>query len=160
MTSEQIREILEAATPGPWTFDRTDDPWRGSIDGASGTDRSWGMLAKVVVRMEGDVGDLPEGIANARLIAAAPDLAAEVLRLREQASRESAIADDIEPLSSQQAAKYTDLIARLSVQKASEQEAIKAIKDLCHDNERLAVLLQKRKAEMTDLRAKMTEGGG
>jgi len=80
---------------------------------------------------------------------------AEVARLREQASRESAIADDIEPLSSQQAAKYTDLIARLSVQKASEQEAIKAIKDLCHDNERLAVLLQKRKAEMTDLRAKL-----
>jgi hypothetical protein len=84
MKSEQIREMLEAATPGPWTFDRTDDPWRGSIDGASGTDRSWGMLAKVVVRMEGDVGDLPEGIANARLIAAAPDLAAEVLRLRDE----------------------------------------------------------------------------
>lgn len=46
------------------------------------------------------------------------------------------------PLSSAKAEHYTKLRARLAVQKASEHEAISAIDELCHDNERLALRSQ------------------
>ena len=44
------------------------------------------------------------------------------------------------PLSSDKAEHYNALCARLSVGKASEQDAITAIRDLCRDNERLALM--------------------
>jgi hypothetical protein len=61
-------------TPPPWRISRTGEtegshPNRVQISG-----RSWGRFASVVVRMNGDNFDSPEGSANARLIASAPDM--------------------------------------------------------------------------------------
>lgn len=56
-------------TPGPWETERGDRRWRVSING-----QNWEGLAKVVVRMEHDQTDREDGWANARLIAAAPEL--------------------------------------------------------------------------------------
>jgi hypothetical protein len=69
MTNEQIREMLEAATPGPWR------------DGQEGNIRVYGPDG--MAEHSGLIANVFKGRANARLIAAAPDLAAEVLRLRE-----------------------------------------------------------------------------
>lgn len=59
-------------TPGPWALGKM-RKYRIGIDGESWTD-----LAKVVVRMDdgftGIAVNSPDGYANARLIAAAPDL--------------------------------------------------------------------------------------
>jgi hypothetical protein len=82
MGNDELRKLLAEATPGPWQVDRTEDRWRAQIDGGT-AGRQWLSLARVVVRMEGSTSDHSEGLANARLIAAAPDLAAEVLRLRD-----------------------------------------------------------------------------
>jgi cell division protein FtsB len=87
MNSEQIREILEAATPGDWLTDVADF-------GMSNTGGSYvavfeeyaGTLAHVLCRdMVGRGGYRPFE-ANAKLFAASKYLAAEVLRLREQAA--------------------------------------------------------------------------
>ena len=62
-------------TPGPWfvTRDMEDDDFAAICTGAR-DGPEWHGLARVVVRMSEDVLDLPEGVANARLIAAAPEL--------------------------------------------------------------------------------------
>lgn len=61
-------------TKGPWTIGRNRAGYR-DID-ALDAEYPWQGLARVVVEMEGVSGydDFPEGEANARLIAAAPDL--------------------------------------------------------------------------------------
>lgn len=58
-------------TPGPWwIIDRSGfDPLYVDIGS-----NSWGAFARVVVRINGEDLKEPEGIANARLIAAAPEL--------------------------------------------------------------------------------------
>ncbi len=56
-------------TPGPWSLTRTPKGHRMRVSGFG-----WGHFAKVVVRMDGEDEDQSEGIANANLIAAAPDL--------------------------------------------------------------------------------------
>lgn len=68
----------EGHTPGPWKLGRR-GRWRQHIDG-----NNWYSLAKVVVFMKGPTGpeEMYEGIANARLIADAPALLAEVKALR------------------------------------------------------------------------------
>jgi hypothetical protein len=58
-----------AHTPGPWYTSRKPGSNRMRINAPG-----WGHLAKVVVRMSGSIGDCEDGLANARLIAAAPDL--------------------------------------------------------------------------------------
>ena len=83
-TDEELRALLAAATPGPWEW------W---------TSNSFRRLSSNATRKDGDVmygvaqrdghGDvvLPNGGwdgPDAKLIAAAPDLAAEVLRLRSE----------------------------------------------------------------------------
>lgn len=61
-----------AHTPGPWAVDAT-KVWKE--DGTSAIDaKGWRALARVVVQMEDEDGLNEEGVANARLIAAAPDL--------------------------------------------------------------------------------------
>jgi hypothetical protein len=58
-------------TPGPWWIDRADDVDLPNHVGISA--EKHGLLAQVVWRMEGDERS-PRREANARLIAAAPDL--------------------------------------------------------------------------------------
>lgn len=56
-------------TPGPWVTKRD-----GDFVTMSGHDLAWTDFAEVVVRIHGEPTDDPEGIANAHLIAAAPEL--------------------------------------------------------------------------------------
>ena len=62
-------------TPPPWSIGRSE------IEGHVGISREglareggWSQFASVVTRMEGALLDDPVGVANARLIAAAPEL--------------------------------------------------------------------------------------
>jgi hypothetical protein len=80
MTSEDIREMLEAATPGPWDLDGI------AIANLDAYPKDVCLMGEPL-QYPGDLGKMFDNHeANARLIAAAPDLAAEVLRLREQAA--------------------------------------------------------------------------
>jgi len=67
-----------AHTPGPWIIQRsrTIRPNYALICG-----QDWHDLAHVVVRFSGDKEDDATGLANARLIAAAPDLLFALQRL-------------------------------------------------------------------------------
>lgn len=93
MTDDKIRALLDGATPGPW---RSSETWRPPIgfgdhetnaDGnvfwgysVSGSSKHGGHILPTLAA----VHNFPDNIhANARLIASAPSLAAEVLRLRE-----------------------------------------------------------------------------
>jgi len=58
-------------TPGPWFVNQDEDGNYRSIGSAG-----WWGLAQVVVRFEGERNDDATGLANANLIAAAPDLLA------------------------------------------------------------------------------------
>jgi hypothetical protein len=80
MTDDELRKLLAEATPGPWDVELDVKPNKHGCVGING--EGWGDLAYAVVRMEFDDENCVEGIANARLIAAAPTLAAEVLALR------------------------------------------------------------------------------
>ena len=73
MTDHDLRKLLSAATPGPWSWCSEDGEW---------------FLSPGILAVESGMTDgTPDGdtidYANAALIAAAPDLAAEVLRLRD-----------------------------------------------------------------------------
>lgn len=73
-----LRKLLAEATPGPWKWRLEDGP-------------EW-FLSPGILKVEGGMTDgTPMGDAidraNARLIAMAPDLAAEVIALREQKAR-------------------------------------------------------------------------
>jgi hypothetical protein len=54
-------------------------------------------------------------------------------------------------LTSVKAVYFTELCHRLLEGKSSENEAVTAIRDLCKDNERLAVLAGKRAAEKAEV---------
>jgi hypothetical protein len=73
---EDLRRVLDGATPGPWTHSKTlvyvGEP---DIFDAHGNPE-WGGF---------DIRDCPRPEANATLIAMAPDLAREYLALREAA---------------------------------------------------------------------------
>lgn len=58
-------------TKGPWELDG-ESLRGGSYTAING--EGWDELATVVTRMRGNAEDNPEGVANARLIAAAPEL--------------------------------------------------------------------------------------
>ena len=91
ISDEELRRLLSDTTPGPWSvfIDDTGGRWTGwplSIDADTITD-------KVVVRTGGQwpyewdaKTSQHEACENARLIALAPALAAEVLQLREALS--------------------------------------------------------------------------
>lgn len=87
MTPEQARKLLEGTTPGPWCS--RDEEWLNdypdSVEVITGTDPNaspYGLVADVSQRSS-DVYDIdPEMVANARLIAAAPDMAAMIANMR------------------------------------------------------------------------------
>ena len=81
MTDDELRKLLADATPGPWR------------DGQEGNVRVYGPDG--MAEHSGLIANVFKGRANARLIAAAPDLAAEVLRLRET---EAALRAEVERL--------------------------------------------------------------
>lgn len=56
-------------TSGPWSLRRTKRGDRARIDGLG-----WEGLASAWIRLNGEGWDYAEGVANAHLIAAAPDL--------------------------------------------------------------------------------------
>lgn len=73
-------------TPGPWILgNRTDGGCWRVLDAPL-----WDAFAKVVIKMTDDNGDSEQGLANARLIASAPDLLAS---LKEMAADMKALAD-------------------------------------------------------------------
>lgn len=86
-------------TPGPWTLGPSSVDYQGRpssfIDPTcrSLTGAGWNEFAHVVVRLEGDDFDNPQGVANARLIAAAPDLLEALRELVEFADRISGRAE-------------------------------------------------------------------
>jgi hypothetical protein len=85
-------------------------------------DQAWKMVAEADTRLGQALGEAIQDKAdNARL----------------RAERDAILADST--INSDQRAKYEALRARLSVGKASEHEAINAIRQLCQDNERLAL---------------------
>ena len=74
-----LRKLLDEATPGSWEItDREITKHGGAYDLISGL--IWDNFARVAVRFEYDYADNPAGVANARLIALAPDLAAALLK--------------------------------------------------------------------------------
>ena len=78
MTTDELKALLAETTPAPWNWRLEDGP-------------EW-FLSPGVLKVEGGMTDgTPMGDAidraNARLIALAPDLLAEVIALREQNAR-------------------------------------------------------------------------
>jgi hypothetical protein len=61
------REIKH--TPGPWRIQNNANTGITSISG-----KNWDQFAQVVTRLSDDEFDFQEGVANAKLIKAAPDL--------------------------------------------------------------------------------------
>ena len=76
-------------TAGPWLCDRVSKKGHRQYISAAG----WGELAEVVVRMQGSERNSPEGEANARLIAAAPELLAALESACKSLSRISYLAN-------------------------------------------------------------------
>lgn len=74
LSSDKLRSLLEEASPGPWSIKASSE--------------YWGLVVTCTIKsLGGNVATAWQqytalNIANARLIAAAPDLAAEVIRLR------------------------------------------------------------------------------
>lgn len=69
---------MTAHTPGPWTV-RTYSATKGKVEEVSINSSRWKEMAIVFVQEEGDL--LGNGEANARLMAAAPDLLAACLSI-------------------------------------------------------------------------------
>ena len=73
-----LQKLLADATPGPWVIGARISKKDGSAyEYVSGGD--WMSFARVWVRMDDEDFDSPDGLANARLIAMAPNLAAALV---------------------------------------------------------------------------------
>lgn len=108
MTSEDIREMLETATPGPYYVGK-------HVIGPKG--KSGFLRHLVELNWEDE-----RGKADARLLAASWSLAAEVIRLREKA----ALRDEADAMMSAR-------IAGLDAANALLFEALDAIRQYCND---------------------------
>ena len=84
MTPDEIKRLIAEATPGPWMVGPVDDT---VVSGADGSE---------IAAIDGDYNEpdlWPIMEANARLIAAAPDLATQVVRLTEALKNVMGIVD-------------------------------------------------------------------
>ena len=96
LNEDTIRELLDASTPGPWTVE--EDDWGDVIIGnAEGHRMGWGDQ----VRFNFEAGDIK---ADPQLVARAPELAADWIRMREALEKQLnginlmiALADMIQP---------------------------------------------------------------
>ena len=77
-----LRKLLDEATPAPWNIGGRKNPKSGGAV-AMVNSPLWGNFARVVVRFDDEEADDAGGLANARLIAMAPDLAAALLKAEE-----------------------------------------------------------------------------
>ena len=85
MTSEELTGLLSKTTPGPWI--PLGDPQAGFMHVKCRPSALVRGFTKVVCAMDVYDAGIPEKDANARLIALAPQLAAEVLVLRARNAR-------------------------------------------------------------------------
>jgi len=82
LTTEEVERLLEGTTPGPWSFTRKSAaPYWATIEAESG------HIADVQFWRDGYSENDAESKANAPLIAAAPQLAADYLTLRAERDR-------------------------------------------------------------------------
>jgi len=93
-------------TLGPWEISQFDDTPK---DHVSISGDGWVRFADVVVRLDGEPFDHPQGVANATLIAAAPDMA--------EVSRDAlpildAVLEEREEINGEEDEVLRDLIAR------------------------------------------------
>lgn len=69
-------------TPGPWWVEITTPTGEPLSYYSEVSGNKWGALAQVVTAMDGEGGLCAEGVANARLIAAAPELLEALIETR------------------------------------------------------------------------------
>lgn len=81
LTNDELRALLEAATPGPWVIEADVSHYDTLTIVVAGAERKRPPVNQMCVSV-GGFADIAEAEANAALIAAAPSLAAEVLALR------------------------------------------------------------------------------
>lgn len=74
---DRLRELANKHTPGPWTVDINEDWGETIVANEAGHAMSWGDQ----VRFEMEAGDKN---ADPHLVALAPDMARELLRLRRE----------------------------------------------------------------------------
>lgn len=94
LTDEALAKLLDAATPGPWAVAgtrHTGDLKVGKNARLHFVGPDGDSLAAVFFDMKTGVG-----FADAKLIAAAPDLAAEVLALRKRVEAADALAEAVD----------------------------------------------------------------
>lgn len=77
-----LRKLLDEATPAPWNIGGRKNPKSGGAV-AMVNSPLWWNFARVVVRFDDEEADDAGGLANARLIVMAPDLAAALLKAEE-----------------------------------------------------------------------------
>lgn len=134
LTTEQVRELLDKATPGPWEAESGHEQRNGVLYWQVQDDSDC-IMQNQFCYTRGDAE------ANARLIAASPDLAREVLRLREalkQAYAEAAkVARDEEHRlhTAMEKAVMSDSILRLSGQADVAERIAVAIEALNGETE-------------------------
>lgn len=94
MKTDELEKLLAEATPGPWNARSPSIPdYYGSIIGRGAVETGWPVVGDVCLRTESGSSE-----ANAHLIAMAPDLAADKIRLeRENERLRRALEEIVEP---------------------------------------------------------------
>jgi hypothetical protein len=87
LTTDELRALLEAATPGPWIVEADRSHYDTMTIVVAGDERQKPPPVNQMCVSVGGFADIAEAEANTALIAAAPSLAAEVLALREERER-------------------------------------------------------------------------
>lgn len=77
-----LRGLLREASTGPWELDKYRGKCRRRINSPG-----WESMAKVVTRLKGSVDEYPEGVANAKLMAASREIAEAAIAYQERSVR-------------------------------------------------------------------------